>query len=49
MIEVWEPGQGSHSHTSVVVPFTERVPSETEALAVAFQTAKKWIVREASR
>jgi hypothetical protein len=49
MIEVWEPGQGPHSHTGVVVPFIKRVPSETEALAVAFQAAKEWIDRQASR
>jgi hypothetical protein len=48
MIEVWEPGHGPHSHTGVVVPFTKRVPSEPEALAVAFQAAKKWIDRHAS-
>ena len=49
MIEVWEPGHDPHSHTGVVVPFTKRVPSETEALAVAFQAAKRWIDRQASR
>jgi hypothetical protein len=49
MIEVWEPGHGPHSQTGVLVPFTKRVPSETEALAVAFQAAKKWIDRQASR
>jgi hypothetical protein len=45
MIEVWEPGHDPQSHTGVVVPFSKRVPSETEALAVAFQAAKKWIDR----
>lgn len=49
MIEVWEPAQGPHSHAGVVVPFTKRVPSETEAIAVAFQEAKKWIDRQPSR
>jgi hypothetical protein len=49
MIEVWEPGHGPHSHTGVVVPFTKRVPSEPEALAVAFQAAKQWIDRQPSR
>jgi hypothetical protein len=49
MIEVWEPRHDPHSHTGVVVPFTKRVPSETEALAVAFQVAKRWIDRQASR
>jgi hypothetical protein len=47
MIEVWEPGHDPHSDTGVIVPFTKRVPSETEALAVAFQAAKKWIHRQA--
>ncbi len=47
MIEVWEPGHGPHSHTGAIVPFSKRVPSETEALAVAFQAAKKWIDRQA--
>jgi hypothetical protein len=49
MIEVWEPGYDPDSHTGVVVPFHQRVPSETEALAVALQAAKKWIDRQASR
>jgi hypothetical protein len=49
MIEVWEPGHGPHSHTGVVVPYSKRVPSETEALAVAFQTARKWLDRQAGR
>jgi hypothetical protein len=49
MIEVWEPGHDPHSHTSVLVPFNKRVPSETEAVAVALQAAKKWIDRQASR
>jgi hypothetical protein len=49
MIEVWEPGHGPHSDTGVVVPFIKHVPSEREALAVAFQAAKKWIDRQASR
>jgi hypothetical protein len=48
MIEVWEPGHDPHSHTGVVVPFAKRVPSETEALSVAFQAVKKWIDRQAS-
>ncbi len=48
MIEVWEPGQDPRSHAGVVVPFHKRVPSETEAQAVALQAAKKWIDRKAS-
>ncbi len=46
MIEVWEPGHDPHIDTGVVVPFHKRVPSETEAQAVAFQAAKKWIDRQ---
>jgi hypothetical protein len=49
MIEVWEPEQDPLSHTGVLVPFTKRVPLETEALAVAFQAAKKWVDCHASR
>jgi hypothetical protein len=46
MIEVWEPGHDPRGDTGVVVPFHKRVPSETEARAVAFQAAKKWIDRK---
>jgi hypothetical protein len=46
MIEVWKPGDDPSSHTSVIVPFHQRVPSEAEAQAVALQAAKKWIDRE---
>ena len=49
MIEVWEPGEDPQSQAGVVVPFAKRVPSETEALAVAFQAAKKWIDGKARR
>jgi hypothetical protein len=49
MIEVWEPGQDPRSHPGVVVPFHKRVPSETEAQAVALQVAKKWIDRARDR
>ena len=45
MIEVWEPGHGP-SHTGVIVPFHKRIPSETEALAVAFQAAKNGLIAE---
>ena len=31
------------SHTSVLVPFHERVPSKAKAQTVALQAAKKWI------
>ena len=48
MIEVWEPGHEPLSYTGIVVPFTKRVPTEREALAVAFEAAKKWIDRQAS-
>ena len=43
MIEVWEPGQDPHSDTGTIVPFHKRVPSETDAQAVALQAAKKWV------
>ena len=49
MIEIWKPGHDPRSHTSVVVPFHKRVPSEAEAQAVALQAAKKWIDREVDR
>jgi hypothetical protein len=49
MIEVWEPGHDPRNHDGVVVPFHKRVPSETEAQAVALQTAKKWIDRKVGR
>lgn len=49
MIEVWEPGHDPHTHTGVVVPFAKRVPSEADALAVALETAKKWIDRQSGR
>ena len=49
MIEVWEPGQGPLSDTGVIVPFLKRLPSETDAQAVALQTAKKWIERVGGR
>lgn len=45
MIEVWEPRQDPRTHTGVIVPFLKRVPSETDARAVALQAAKKWIDR----
>jgi hypothetical protein len=43
MIEVWEPGQDPRSHTGVLLPFLKRVPSETDAQAVALHAAKKWV------
>jgi hypothetical protein len=49
MIEVWEPGHDARSDTGEVVPFHKRVPSETEAQAVALQAAKKWIDRQGGR
>jgi hypothetical protein len=49
MIEVWEPGQDPRSHTGVIVPFLKRVPSETDAQAVALQAAKKWIGRRGGK
>jgi hypothetical protein len=48
MIEVWEPG-----HDLIVIPVSSCHSAarsiETEALAVAFQTAKKWIDRQVIR
>jgi hypothetical protein len=49
MIEVWEPGQDPGSHTGVIVPFLKRLPSETDAQAVALQAAKKWVDRRGGK
>jgi hypothetical protein len=45
MIEVWKPGHDPRSDTGDIVPFRKRVPSETDARAVALQEARKWIDR----
>jgi hypothetical protein len=49
MIEVWEPEQDPRSHTGTLVPFVKRVPSETDAQAVALQAVKKWIDRRGGK
>ena len=45
MIEVLKPGHDPRSDTGDIVPFRKRVPSETDARAVALQEARKWIDR----
>ena len=45
MIEVWKPGQDPLIGRGVIVPFRKRVPSETDARAVALQEARKWVDR----
>ncbi len=49
MIEVWQPGQRPHTHSAVILPFTDSFDTAQSAEEVAVSAAERWINHQERR